>query len=92
MKPEHEAWKRLHEHAAAQLTPGFPERVLRASRSRTRTPPLFVAHFAMCAATAAACLAAVALYQSGVSGDEDATSLAGWNEIAAQANDLEQGI
>lgn len=53
---------------------------------------LIVAHFAMCAATAAACLVAVALYQARVSGDEDATSLAGWNEIAAQSNDLEQGI
>jgi hypothetical protein len=44
----------------------------------------------MCAATAALCLAAVAIYQSGVSGD-DATNQAGWNEIAAQANDLDQG-
>jgi len=81
---------RLREHAASQLTPGFPERVLRASRARAS--PLFVAHFAMCAATAAACLAAVALYQSRLSGDDDATNLARWNEIAAQANDLEQGI
>jgi hypothetical protein len=91
MKPEHEAWMRLREHAASQLTPGFADRVLRASRARPSSP-LFVAHFAMCAATAAACLAAVALYQSRVSGDENATNLAGWNEIAAQANDIEQGI
>jgi hypothetical protein len=91
MKPEHEAWMRLREHAASQLTPGFPDRVLRAARARPSSP-LFVAHFAMCAATAAACLAAVAFYQSRLSGDENATSLAGWSEIAAQANDLEQGI
>jgi hypothetical protein len=48
-----------------------------------------VAHFAMCAATAALCLAAVAIYQSGVA--DDATNQAGWSEIAAQASDLEQG-
>jgi len=43
----------------------------------------------MCAATAALCLAAVAIYQSGVA--DDATNQAGWSEIAAQASDLEQG-
>jgi hypothetical protein len=64
---------------------------MRAARA-TASSPLIVAHFAMCAATAAACLAAVALYQSRVSGDDDATNLAGWNEIAAQSNDLDQGI
>ncbi len=91
MKPEHDAWTSLREHAASQLKPGFPDRVLRAARTPASSP-LIVAHFAMCAATAAACLVAVALYQARVSGDEDATSLAGWNEIAAQSNDLEQGI
>jgi hypothetical protein len=88
MKPEHEAWMSLQEHAASRISPGFPDRVLRAARMKPS--PLFVAHFAMCAATAALCLAAVAIYQSGISGD-DATNQAGWSEIAAQANDLEQG-
>jgi hypothetical protein len=46
----------------------------------------------MCAATAALCLAAVALYRTQLSRDDDATTLAGWNEIAAQASDLEQGL
>jgi anti-sigma factor RsiW len=90
MKPEDQAWMSLREHAASQISMGFPDRVLRAAR--LRPSPLFVAHFAMCAATAALCLAAVALYQSGVSGDEDASSLAGWSEIAAQSSDLDQGI
>jgi hypothetical protein len=91
MKPEHQAWTSLREHAASQIKPGFPDRVLRAACAPVPAP-LFVAHFAMCAATAAACLAAVALYQSRVSGDDDAINIAGWNEIAAQSNDLEQGI
>lgn len=82
---------RLREHAASQLKPGFPDRVMRAARARPASP-LFVAHFAMCAATAAVCLAAVALYQSRLSPDDEAKNLAGWSDIAAQANDLEQGI
>ena len=88
MKTEHQAWEGLRRHAAAQIAPGFPERVLRAVRARSS--PLFVAHFAMCAATAAMCLVAVALYHAGASGDEDAQSIAGWGEIAAQASDLDQ--
>jgi len=75
MKTEELAWKRLHEHAAAQLSPGFADRVLRKAR----------------AATAALCLVAVALYNAGSSSDEAAQSLAGWSEIAAQAGDLESG-
>ena len=90
MKPESEAWMRLQDYAAKKITPGFPERVLRAAREHAS--PLFVAQFAMCAATAALCLGAVLLYHTRVSGDEEASSLAGWSEIAAQASDLEQGI
>lgn len=80
------AWERLREHAASRITPGFPDRVLRAARQGPL--PLFVAHFAMCAATAALCLVAVVLYRAQASGD-DASNLAGWSEIAAQAGDLE---
>jgi hypothetical protein len=90
MKTENQAWARLREHAAAQILPGFPDRVLRAAREAAS--PLFVSHFAMCAATAAVCLVAVALYDARVSGDEDASNLARWGEIAAQATDLEQGL
>ncbi len=90
MKTENQAWARLREHAAAQITPGFPDRVLRAARSAAS--PLLISHFVMCAATAAMCLVAVALYDARVSVDEDAKNIAGWGEIAAQANDLEQGL
>jgi hypothetical protein len=90
MKTENQAWERLREHASAQIAPGFPDRVLRAARAGAS--PLFIAHFAMCAATAAVCLAAVALYHARVSSDENAQSIAGWGEIADQANDLEQGL
>jgi hypothetical protein len=90
MKTENEAWMRLREHAAGMISTGFPDRVLHAAR--VRSSPLFVAQFAMCAATAALCLAAVALFHGQTSGDEDARNLAGWTEIAAQANDADQAL
>ncbi len=80
----------LREHAASRITPGFADRVLRAARANAS--PLLVAHFAMCAATAALCLVTVLLFHSRASGDEDASSLAGWSEIAAQASDVDQGL
>jgi hypothetical protein len=90
MKTEDQAWMSLQEHAASQIAPGFADRVLRAARENAS--PLFVAHFAMCAATAALCLIMVVLFHARASGDEDATSLASWSEIAAQASDVDQGL
>jgi hypothetical protein len=90
MKTENQAWDLLRERAAAQITPGFADRVLRAARAGAS--PLFVAHFAMCAATAALCLVVVALYDARASGDENARNIAGWGEVAAQASDLDQGL
>jgi hypothetical protein len=90
MKTEDQAWMRLREHAAALISPGFPDRVLRAARERAT--PLLVSQFAMCAATAALCLGAVVLYNSRSSADENARNLAGWSEVAAQANDLDAGL
>jgi hypothetical protein len=46
----------------------------------------------MCAATAALCLGAVILFNARSTAADDATSLAGWSEIATQANELEQGL
>lgn len=89
MKTEDQAWELLRERAAAMISPGLPDRVLRAARAYTS--PLLVSHFAMCAATAALCLVAVALYDAKSSGDENAQNLAGWNDIAAQAGELEIG-
>jgi hypothetical protein len=90
MNTEDQAWMQLREKAAARITPGFPDRVLRAARAKA---PLLLSHYAMCAGTAAFCLLAIALYDAGASAeDNNAKSLAGWSEIAAQANDLEQGL
>ena len=89
MNPENEAWMRLRERGQSQISPGFADRVLRAARARSS--PLLVAHFAMCAATAALCMAAVLIYHARGAAD-DATNVAGWTEIAAQVSDLEQGL
>jgi hypothetical protein len=88
MKTEDHAWRSLREFAAARISPGFPDRVLRVARAAS---PTFVSQFALCAATAALCLAAVALFDARSHVDEDAQSLAGWSEITAQAADLDQG-
>lgn len=90
MKTEDHAWASLRNHAASRITPGFPDRVLRAARAAAS--PLIVSHFAMCAATAVLCLVAVALYDARTSADEDAQSMAGWSEITAQANDFDVGL
>jgi hypothetical protein len=90
MRTEDQAWRLLREHAASKITPGFPDRVLRAARAHAS--PLLVSHFAMCAATAALCLVAVALFDGRSSSDEDAQNLAGWNDIAAQAGELDTGL
>lgn len=90
MKNEDLAWKQLRAHASSRISPGFADRVL--LEARASDSPLLVTHFAMCAVTAGVCLAAVALYQVGVSSLDDGRNLAGWSEIAAQARELEQGL
>ncbi len=90
MNTEDTAWNKLGAHAASRLSPGFADRVL--LEARAPASPLLVAHFAMCAATAGLCLAAVALYRSGTSAADEARNLAGWSEIAAQSQELDQGL
>ena len=80
----------LRDRAASLIRPGFPDRVMRALRARTS--PLLVAHFAMCAATAALCLVAVAIYRARLSTDESERNLAGWSEISSQADEFGQGL
>jgi hypothetical protein len=92
MKTEDHSWQRLHEHAAAQITPGFADRVLRAARAGANATPLLMREFALCAATAALCLAAVVIYHATSAGDENARNLAGWQEIVSQADELDQTL
>jgi negative regulator of sigma E activity len=80
------AWRQLHARAATQLRPGFAQRVLLAARSVTE--PSFSSQFILSAATAAVCLLAVVFVHQRTTSDEDARNLAGWQEIASEAQEF----
>lgn len=84
--PQTETWHELQAHAARQLRPGFAERVLRAARAAADMPSL-AGHFALSAATAAVCLAAVVIVHDRFVREADERNLAQWEQIVAVAND-----
>lgn len=86
MKTEQRAWDQLRRHAAQRLSPGFADHVLRAARAASEAAPTFLSYCALSAATAAICLAAVALF-SPADSDRD-RSLPGWQQIADEADDF----
>jgi hypothetical protein len=92
MKTESLAWTRLQQRAAAQLHPGFADRVIRAARAGAGVAPQFLRPFAVCAAMATLGLLAVSFYHVRASTEENARNLAGWQEIAAQADELDQTL
>jgi len=92
MNPETYAWQRLHQRAAAQIRPGFADRVLRAARSGAGEAMPFLRPFAVWAAMATLGLVAVSLYRGRAASEENARNLAGWQEIAAQADDFDQTL
>lgn len=83
--PEAAAWVQLEDHAAAQLHVGFADRVLRAIRAEV--PSLF-GQLALSAATAACCLLAVIYISNRSTRLENERSLADWQQLAADAQDL----
>lgn len=89
MKTETQAWTQLQRHAASQLNPGFADRVLRAARSSAEAVPSLFSIFALSAATAALCFAAVTLYStSSQNTAERNLNIAGWQRIAADADEF----
>lgn len=86
--PEDAAWRQLNAHAARQLRPGFAERVLRAARAATEVPS-FTSQFALSAATAAVCLAAVIFVQDRTAQQADERNLADWERIVLSAQDAQ---
>jgi len=87
MKPEHHAWNALTDHAASLLRPGFAERTLRAARA---VAPTFFSQCILSVATAATCLAVVAFVESRVAANETARNLAGWEQVALEAEQIGQ--
>ena len=87
MKTEPDAWAQLQRHAAARLAPSFADRVLRAARAGAEAAPTFLSYCALSAATAALCLAAVALFSNVGDADRDPNT-PGWQQIADEADDF----
>jgi hypothetical protein len=89
--PDAAAWTQLQTHAAAQLRPGFAERVLRAARTVQASVPSLFGQFALGAATAAICLLTVVYFHTRSTRLEEERNLAGWQQLDADAQDLDQG-
>lgn len=87
MKPESHAWIALNDHAASLLRPGFAERTLRAARA---VAPTFFSQCLLSAATAMVCLVVIFFVHTRLTADETARNLAGWQELAAEADQLSQ--
>lgn len=84
-------WEQLRQQAAARIRPGFAARVLRTARMRAAGAPL-LEQFAFGAATAAVCLVAAVYLHSRSSRLENERNLAGWQQLAAEADELEQTL
>lgn len=82
-------WERLRTHAAARVRPGFAMRVLRAARDLPKSVTL-LEQLAFGAATAAICLVAVVYLHSRSTRLENERNLAGWQQLAADAQDLDE--
>lgn len=88
--PQPEAWRQLQVQAAAQLRPGFAERVLRAARD-FNVPSLFN-QFALGAVTVAVCLVAVVAVHSRSARLDEQIALAGWKQLAMEAQEIDSGL
>ena len=84
--PQDATWRQLSTQGARQLRPGFAERVLRAARAAAEVPSLS-SQFALSAATAALCLAAVVFVQDRRAQQADERNLADWERIVLSAQD-----
>ena len=86
--PAEAEWQQLRTHAAAQLRPGFAARVLRAARALPSGITLRE-QLAFGAATAAVCLLAVVFLHARNTNLENERNLAGWQQLANEADDLD---
>ena len=82
-------WEQLRAHATEQVRPGFATRVLRAARALP-TGMTLREQLTFGAATAAICLVAVVFLQTRNTSLENERNLAGWQQLANEADDLDQ--
>ena len=90
--PDAAAWQQLQSHASAQVRPGFAARVLRAARALPKAVPSLADQLVFGAATAAICLLAVVYLHSRNTRLETERNLAGWQQLADEADDLDQTL
>ena len=86
--PKDVTWGLLSAHGSRQLPVGFAEGVLRLARAAAEVPSL-TSQFALSAATAAVCLAAVVLVQDRRAQLSDERNLADWERIVLVAQDAQ---
>lgn len=93
MKTENQAWSDLRSHAAAQLRPGFADRVVRAAQAGVKAVPSLTSIFALSAVTVAVCFLVVALSgDSARDAAENDFNLAGWQKIADAADEFAMNL
>lgn len=84
MNPEHQAWNQLRSTGAAQLRPGFADRVLREVREKVEAAPSLISQFMVSAAMVALCFAAIAFVESRHAAADDSSNQ--WQEIATSSD------
>ena len=89
--PDAATWQQLNTHAAAQLRPGFADRVLRAARAVQASVPSLTGQFALGAVTAAVCLLTVVYFHARSTRLEEERNIADWQQLYADAQDLDAG-
>ncbi len=90
--PDAATWQQLQTHASAQIRPGFAARVLRAARALPKAVPSLADQLMFGAATAALCLLAVVYLHARNNRLETERNLAGWQQLADEAADLDQTL
>ena len=85
-----QVWSELEVQAAARLRAGFADRVLHAVRSALPAEiPSFLSQFALSAATVALCMGAAVYLHERTTRLEDECSLADWQRLAADVQDVD---
>ena len=82
------AWSLLADRAAAQLRPGFAQRVLRAARGAGEAADrALLRHFALSAAAVMACLVLGVIVHTRSAEAETARNVSAWQQLADDADD-----
>ena len=90
--PDAATWAQLQHRAATEIRPGFATRVLRAARALPSSMPSLLDQFAFGAATVALCLVTVVVVHSRSNRLENERNLAGWQQLADEAQEFDVNL